>query len=237
MRLTRMMVMACALALCGAATVRAASTIPSDVFKLDLFDNNEDKGPDARLRITNPGLNSDATPAGDLCAMIYVFTWDEQMAECCGCRTTPNGLLNLSVKDDLTNNSVTGERPEMGVIKVVSGAIQTAPNPFNPFGPPIVFCDPTNVTPKQTLRQWASHVDRDDYGTYSGFDLSTSPSVDSPLGMAEFSDLQSDCAEIQEHGSGKGVCECACKLFGAHCTNNNQCCSLSCNLGNYTCNQ
>jgi hypothetical protein len=72
------------------------------------------------------------TPPGALCAMIYVFTSDQQLSQCCGCPVTPNGLLTLSVTHDLTDNPLTGVFPERGVIKLVSAT----PGPLD-------TCDPS----------------------------------------------------------------------------------------------
>jgi hypothetical protein len=56
------------------------------------FANNTAAGaPDATVRINNPGSTN-----GDLCAMIYVYDSNQEMNECCGCLTTPDGLRTLS---------------------------------------------------------------------------------------------------------------------------------------------
>src|ERR1700689_5573699 len=41
--------------------------------------------PDSTVRLTNAGtqIGSTGDPSGNLCAMIYVFAPDQQMAECC----------------------------------------------------------------------------------------------------------------------------------------------------------
>jgi hypothetical protein len=64
--------------------------------------------------------DTDPDPTGTLCALIYVFSADQQLAECCGCPVTPNGLLTLSVTHDLTSNSLTGDTLHTGVIKILS---------------------------------------------------------------------------------------------------------------------
>src|ERR1700739_1566761 len=112
-----------------------------DVYKVNYFSNNAGAAPDATVRIDNPGLTY-----GNLCAMIYVFAADQQLAECCGCVETHNGLRRLSVRNDLTKNPLTGVVPFSGVIKVVSAS------------PSSGVCDPTSVTPKANLRVWATHI-------------------------------------------------------------------------------
>src|SRR3982074_701449 len=92
-----------------------------NVFALSYFSNANTLGaPDAVLRLVNDGTVSDASPAGDLCASIYVFDSREELNECCSCRVTPNGILSLSVNNSLTSNTVTGQTLTRGVVKIVS---------------------------------------------------------------------------------------------------------------------
>lgn len=59
--------------------------------------------------------------AGNRCAMIYVFDKFENMGECCGCLISPEGLLSLSVQNDLTSNwGLLGASPNAGAIDIVS---------------------------------------------------------------------------------------------------------------------
>jgi hypothetical protein len=112
-----------------------ASAQTTDVFWTNYFSNNNivigEAGkqgiftPEGTLRITNPGLQGGArgiNSAGTLCAMIYVFSADQQLNECCGCLVTPNGLQTADVKTQLTANTLTGRTPNDGVIQVVSAA-------------------------------------------------------------------------------------------------------------------
>jgi hypothetical protein len=86
-------------------------------------------------------------PAGTLCALIYVFTADQQLAECCGCPVTPNGLLTLSVTNDLTSNSLTGVKPQRGVIKLLSSA---GASPCDPTAPQLPAGPTTTTVPSAT---------------------------------------------------------------------------------------
>lgn len=71
-------------------------------FQVTYFSNSTIIGaPDATLRLVNDGFGGDASPAGDVCAAIYVFSFDEQLQECCSCKITPNGLLTLSINNNL----------------------------------------------------------------------------------------------------------------------------------------
>jgi len=143
----RLPIFAIALVTLSLLTVGLGVASAQDVFKINYFSNsNPVRGivpaPDATVRIDNPGV-----AGGNLCAMIYVFAYDQQLSECCGCLETPNGLRTLSVNYNLNGNPLTGVIPASGVIKVVSAAVNNSP------------CDPTsNVRPTPTLRVWATHI-------------------------------------------------------------------------------
>jgi len=175
-----------------------------DVYKVNYFSNNVWGAPDGTVRIDNPGVTG-----GNLCAMIYVFDYDQQLSECCGCQETPNGLRTLSIGKDLTSNPLTGYVSQNGVIKVVSAAVNNSP------------CDPTsNVTPTPTLRVWATHVQNPVYATPaaaakakivanpSAYPISETESSDSTLGATELSLLQAECSFLNILGSGHGICTC-----------------------------
>src|SRR5271155_1343271 len=91
--------------------------LAQDVYKVNYFANNAGAAPDATVRIDNPGLTY-----GNLCAMIYVFAADQQMAECCGCLQSHNNLNTYSVSTNLASpaRTLTGEFTPSGVIKIVS---------------------------------------------------------------------------------------------------------------------
>src|SRR5271166_3551582 len=87
-----------AICMLGVISASAQSAIAvADTYKVNYFANNGVSGaPDATFRVTNPGTSN-----GNLCAMVYVFDNDQQMDECCGCITTPDGLRTFSVTKDL----------------------------------------------------------------------------------------------------------------------------------------
>lgn len=185
-----------------------------DVYKVNYFSNNgvtatlpgvaaaaiTVAAPDATARIDNPGLTY-----GNLCAMIYVFNNDQQLFECCGCVETHNGLRTLSVKNNLTNNTLTGRATTNGVVKIVSASVNGGS--FNGTG-----CGPdANVTPKPNLRSWLTHVqNQQPLGTFGGAVWPTTETAgsDSTLGSSELANLQAQCSFIGILGSGAGVCTC-----------------------------
>jgi len=174
----------------------------TDVFQVNYFSNNSPVAtvPDGTLRIDNPGLTY-----GNLCAMIYVFNNDQQLFECCGCVETHNGLRTLSVKNNLTNNTLTGRATTNGVVKIVSASVNGGS--FNGTG-----CGPdANVTPKPNLRSWLTHVqNQQPLGTFGGavWPTTETASSDSTLGSSELANLQAQCSFIGILGSGAGVCTC-----------------------------
>jgi uncharacterized protein YjdB len=146
--------------------------------------------PDATVRVSNPGT-ADET---NLCAMIYVFDNNRQLAECCGCLTMPNGLRTLSVQNDLTSNPLTGKTLVSGSIKVVSAAVNASP------------CDPTsNVTPVPSLRAWATHIQDHQAG---GYPITESDFTDATLSDTELTNLQANCYFVNRLGSDRGTCTC-----------------------------
>jgi len=173
----------------GLVTLGSGIASAQDVYKVNYFANNITAAPDATVRIDNPGLTY-----GNLCAMVYVFAADQQLAECCGCVETHNGLRTLSVKHDLTSNPLTGIIPTNGVIKIVSAAVNDAP------------CDPTaNVKPTANLRAWVTHI-QNIVGT--AYPITETESSDSTLGATELANLQAQCAFVNVLGSGQGICSC-----------------------------
>src|ERR1700704_183214 len=156
------------------AVAQAPSQDEDDVYALSYFSNaNTKSAPDAALRLANDGFLSDASPAGDLCASIYVFDSREEMNECCSCRVTPNGILSLSVNKNLTSNTLTGIIPTRGVVKVVSSA------------PNAGVCDPRTDKEQEGIRGWITHVQK----ATTGYSLTEEELMDSNLSQLEAADL------------------------------------------------
>jgi hypothetical protein len=184
-----------------AATLPAQTTTYPDTFKVDYYSTGciaDGGGPnnvlpgvlDTTVYITNVGTQTGTTadPSGDLCAMIYVFEPDQQLAECCGCSITPNGLLTLSVDHNLTNNPLTGAALINGAIKIVSST-----------GP----CNAAKPVPAAGIRAWITHV-QDAPRDF----LTETPFSDATLSPSELSNLAAECKILQTEGSGAGICTC-----------------------------
>jgi len=171
-------------------------SVAQDVYQVNYYANAQTDAPDATVYIDNPGANNYT----NLCAMIYVFTYDQQMAECCGCNESPNNLNTLSVNSDLTSNPLTSTIPTTGVIKIVSAAVNASP------------CDPTangGYVATLDMRAWATHPNiRGGNPDPRPNPVTETPFLDASLSAAELAALQSQCAFIEILGSGHGICTC-----------------------------
>jgi hypothetical protein len=181
-------------ALVSVLTIGSTDAVAQDnVFALSYFSNAHTLGaPDAVLRLVNDGTVSDASPAGDLCASVYVFDSREELNECCSCRITPNGILSLSVNTNLTADTLTGRSLTRGIVKVVSSSLSAG------------SCNPRAMAPQAGIRGWITHVQR----ASRGFSLTEEDLSDSTYGSLESADLSEDCTAIIELAGGGGICSC-----------------------------
>jgi hypothetical protein len=149
---------------------------------------------DQTLRIINTGqTGSPMDPGqGTVCADIYVFDANQEMAECCSCPITANGLQTLSVPLDLTSNTLTATVPVNGVVKVVA---DVAP----PSG-----CDPRTITApvNGALRSFGTHLQ-----TQTG-PVTETQFQSAPLTPTEQGFLGNACSFVLYLGSGNGQCRC-----------------------------
>ncbi len=166
-----------------------------DVYQLNYYSNrNNAANADQTVRVVNPGTVGTPISAGHgtICADVYVFDATQEMIECCSCPITANGLLELSILNDLTQNPLTGfPAPGSGVIKIVSDSRQN--------------CNETAPIPTPTLIAWGTHVQQPILGT---FVTTEDEFASAPLADAELGFLGQACAFVQYLGSGKGHCSC-----------------------------
>jgi hypothetical protein len=118
-----------------------------------------------------------------------VFDPYQELAECCSCKITPDGLLTLSVGYNLTSNTLTGVPLSTGAIKIVSSST----------------CNASAPKPASGIRAWGTH-------TQIGISLTSVQTEtefqDSGLSAAELSRLSAECSGIQLDGSNHGRCSC-----------------------------
>jgi hypothetical protein len=187
-----------------AAGVASAQIQQIEVFTTNYFSNNTTPGaPAATLRFTEHGENQIATGNGQAysateeCAMIYVYAADQQLAECCGCPVSINGLVHENVQKDLLGNTLTRVVPNEGVIQIVSGAYISSGTEG--------ICDPTGFEPTPEIDSWVTHV-QNKVGT--GFPITESRGDEELLSANEYNTLTTDCSFAMRLGSGFGVCTC-----------------------------
>jgi hypothetical protein len=88
---------------------------------------------------------------GTLCAMMFVYDDDQELGECCGCPVSPDKLLTLSVKNQLTNNwALNFPDTDSGVLAIYSALPNNPNTPTNPDACEASEgcnggCDPTQV--------------------------------------------------------------------------------------------
>ena len=175
-----------------AETPATTPTAPvADTLQVNYFANANTAGaPDGTVELTNPGTSGAAT----ICAMIYVFEPDEEMAECCGCSLSANDLRTLSVNTNLTANPLTGGAGLVGsgTVSIVSATDATG------------TCDPRTVTPTPSTRDWGTHI----LAAGGGFIVTETTFQSATLGAAELASLEAGCRAIVLEGSGHGICNC-----------------------------
>ena len=66
--------------------------------------------------LNGPGFGG---AVGNICANVYAFSPDEQLVSCCSCLITPNGLVSLSVDNDLLSNTLTGIIPSSVTVTII----------------------------------------------------------------------------------------------------------------------
>jgi|SRR5271166_3928370 len=123
-----------------------------NTFNMGAFDVSEPAGEngtgvgDNFVHLINPTADN-----GTLCAMMFVYDDDEELGECCGCPVSPNKLLTLSVKNQLTSNwALNFPDTDSGVLAIYSALPNNPNTPTNPFACESKMgcnggCDPTQV--------------------------------------------------------------------------------------------
>src|SRR5438445_6180274 len=208
-RLLAFAVLAMILALPGLSQAQTSFYI------VDHFDNANVPGfNDATVRVTNVGLipSTGVAGVGDQCALIYVWAHDQQLAECCGCRITPNGLIKLSVNNNLTGNALTGGTVTKGTFVIV----ESAPNAAALSAPAGSSVRCIGVTGVQTcalpisISAWATHVQDSGEQTEGNF---IAGSNNTALNRSEERRVGKECrsrwqADNKQKESGHGHCNC-----------------------------
>ena len=165
---------------------------------------------DSVINITNSvargaGLAAGTTAAttGAICVNVYAFSPDEQMISCCSCPVTPNGLVSLSARRDLVNNTLTPAVPTAIVVKLLAST---------PVGG---SCSGSAANPSTLTSGMLAFGTTVHAGAAAGSDAAITETQFLPatLSAGELSRLQNLCTFINANGSGFGICS-SCRLGG-----------------------
>jgi hypothetical protein len=198
-------VLAAALTVPGVAWAQGASR-----YTVNYFNNAHVSGaPDATYRVVNASTDVPLNMiGGNLCAMNYVFGADQQLKECCGCLVTPNGLLILSVNNDLTNNPFTPGIPPDGSIFTVPTLATTGAGPLGSNS----GCDPgaSALSGAGHVETWITHYSQAD--STSPFLITETHPFEEFYNTAEVAVMAAKCLIIESAvinlGSNHGLCHC-----------------------------
>jgi hypothetical protein len=114
--------------LVGTVTQSAPPVPTEDLGILVRYVANLDRG-DAQIHFTNSGARgagifsgTSASTTGAICVNVYAFTPDDQLASCCSCPVTPNGLVTLSARREFNGDSTSTTLPKAFVVKLLPSA-------------------------------------------------------------------------------------------------------------------
>jgi hypothetical protein len=156
---------------------------------------------DSVINITNSGATVAAGVSQNLCVNVYTFDPAEELAACCSCSVTPNGLQSISVRGSLTSNPLTPAIPTSVVVKLVAST---------------GACNPASVTAlAHGLLAWGTTIHALPTTPVS-YGVTETPFTFATLSAAELAHITSFCGFIQANGSGFGICSgCSAGGLGA----------------------
>jgi hypothetical protein len=169
---------------------------------------------DSIVNITNSGASS-TTPFtnnmmpqdGNICANVYVFLPNEQIAACCSCFVSPNGLLSLSVKNDLINNPLIPiPAPTSVVIKLLATKAGSAPSTCTNAAA-LAGTSGNGTVSGMVAYGTTLHAILDSKKTPT-YTVTETKFTQATLSSAELKTLTTFCSVIIGNGSGLGVCGC-----------------------------
>jgi len=175
---------------------------------------------DSYINITNTGTdvasaNSSTKKFGTdkLCINVYAFDPAEELIACCSCTVTPNGLVKLSVTNDLISNTLTPATPSSIVVKLL------ATNPTTAFP-----CDAGNTYSSENLksgmRAWGTSLHKNTSTTPASIAITEGAFVYGGLSGDELDHITTFCGFIEANATppaNSGICKSCTTggLFGA----------------------
>jgi hypothetical protein len=171
--------------------------------------------PDSFVNISNTGARGgvtdtsgvDPTVPGTICVNVYTFDFREEMASCCSCAVTPNGLISLSVQQDLISKTLTPQKPASGVIKLLA----TVPPSLSATACNNSAAMVATATLAPGMVAWGTTNHAGPVpGAFSTTETAFTPST---LSTSELDHLGRVCSFIIGQGSGFGICR-SCPTLG-----------------------
>ena len=174
---------------------------------------------DSYINATNTGARgaglaagTSASTTGAFCLNVYAFSPDEQMVACCSCPVTPNGLVKLSVLDDVVYRTLTPAVPTAVVVKLYSTVPQGG------------SCNAATPGPAANgLLAWGTTLHNYKGAGLSGVEMTETPFLPATLStqagtlggsdISELGRLTQLCGFIQANGSTYGICK-SCTIGG-----------------------
>jgi hypothetical protein len=193
----------------------------SNVTTGDSYVNISNDGASMTTTSTVAATNSLAV-SGSLCVNVYAFDPDEEILSCCSCPITPNGLVSLSVQNDLLNNTLTGRpSPTSVVIKLYASApggaaVGTTSNPCALSAGNLL-----GQAPAVGMVAWATKLHANTSTTTATYSLTETPFTPAAFNVPEILRLNSLCAFNLAQGSTYGICN-SCELTGQGAAASNQ---------------
>jgi hypothetical protein len=174
---------------------------------------------DSVINITNSGANGAqlngpgiGPAAGNICVNVYAFSPDEQEVSCCSCLVTPNGLVSLSVVNDLTSNTLTGVRPSSVVVKLISTLAGGTGAGTSCTNSAAATPNPSNLA--TGLLAWGTTIHAAVGGGFATTETAFRPAT---LSAGEWASVTNRCLNIIGNGSTFGICK-SCRAGGLGAT-------------------
>ena len=168
---------------------------------------------DSVINITNTGANGASLfgpgfggAVGNICVNVYAFSPDEQLVSCCSCLVTPDGLVSLSVVNDLISNTLTGVRPSSVVVKLISTIAGTGGSGTSCTNSAATASFPALAI---GLAAWGTTI----HASAAGFATTETAFTPSTLSAGELASVTNRCTNIIGNGSTFGICR-SCRAGG-----------------------
>jgi hypothetical protein len=173
---------------------------------------------DSVINLSNTGASGagfgsgfTANITGTICVNTYVFAPDEEILACCSCPVTPNGLVALSVQNDLLNNTLSGRANPSSLLIALTATV-----------PVTNSCNNSAAAPGALaigMTAWLHAQAASAGGTCTGG--TETPFIPSTLSAAELNRLTGLCTFAILQGTGFGICN-SCELHGLGAAASNQ---------------